>query len=168
MRVCRRALGAAMVVLAALVAPELVAPETARAQEVVQAAWSPPAGLAASADAGARFEARVGALVAELPPAQLGGTWARVVDDALRRLTDLPSPAVAPAPPSDVLVIPESPVMVEGPADEDLEAGPTVVLGALRVTFAPVVLPASPVIESERGDQAILPGVVARLPWSVP
>ncbi|WP_437780170.1 hypothetical protein [Sorangium sp. So ce1097] len=164
MRVCRRALGAAVVVLAALVAPE-----TARAQEVVQAAWSPPAGLAASADAEARFEAQVGALVAELPPAQVGSTWARVVDDALRRLTDLPSAAIAPAPPSsDVLVIPASPVMVEGPAEEDLEAGPTLVLGSLRVTFAPVVLPASPVIESERGDQAILPGVVARLPWSVP
>ncbi|WP_438017381.1 hypothetical protein WMF18_42565 [Sorangium sp. So ce315] len=163
MRVCRRALGAAVVVLAALVAPE-----TARAQEVVQAAWSPPAGLAASADAEARFEERVGALVAKLSPAQLRMTWARAIDDALQRLTDLPSAAVAPAPPSsDVLVIPESPVMVEGP-DEDLEAGPTLVLGSLRVTFAPVVLPASPVIESERGDQAILPGVVARLPWSIP
>ncbi|WP_438026207.1 hypothetical protein [Sorangium sp. So ce233] len=72
------------------------------------------------------------------------------------------------APPSsDVLAVPESPVRVEGPAEEDLEAGPTLVLGSLRVTFAPVVLPESPAIESERGDQAILPGAVARLPRSV-
>ncbi|WP_437734106.1 hypothetical protein [Sorangium sp. So ce1335] len=163
MRVCRRALGAAVVVLAALVAPE-----TVRAQEVVQTALSPPAALAASTDAEARFEARARALVAELQPAQLGRTWARVVDDALRRLTDLPSAAVAPPPSSDLLVIPESPVMVEGPAAEDEEAGPTLVLGSIRITFAPVVVPASPVIESERGDQAILPGAVARLPWLIP
>lgn len=163
MRVCRRALGAAVVVLAALVAPE-----AARAQEVVQAAWSPPVGLAASAGVEAPFEARLGALVAELPPAQLGTAWARVVDDALQRLTELPSPAVAPAPSSDILVIPESAVMVEGPADEDLEAGPTLVLGPFHVTFAPVVVPESPVSESERGDQAILPGAVVRLPWLIP
>ncbi|WP_267888056.1 hypothetical protein [Sorangium cellulosum] len=31
-------------------------------------------------------------------------------------------------------------------------AGPTFVLGPLRVTFAPVVLPEPPAIGSERGD----------------
>ncbi|WP_437589903.1 hypothetical protein [Sorangium sp. So ce1000] len=162
MRVCRRAHVAAVALLAALAAPGM-----AQAQEAVP----PPRTLAeqpASVLADAQFKARLEALVAELPLAQIGRNWKSVVDEALQRVTDLPQ-AIAPALPStDILADPEALVGLDGPTQELPEAGTTFELGRYEVTLAPVVLPVSPVVWSVPGEQGILPGARVRLPWAVP
>jgi hypothetical protein len=162
MRVCRRAHGAAVALLAVLAAPGM-----AQAQEVVP----PPRTLAegpAAVLADAQFKARLEALVAELPSAQMGRSWKSVVDEALRRVTDLPQ-AIAPAFPSpDILADPEALVGIDAPSQEFPETGTTFELGPYEVTLAPVVLPVSPVVWSVPGEQGILPGAQVRLPWAVP
>lgn len=162
MRVCRRAHGAAVALLAVLVAPGL-----AQAQEVVPPPRT-PVERPASVLSDAQFKARLDALAAELPSAQMGRNWKRVVDEALRRVSDLPQ-ASAPALPSpDILVDPGAQVGIDDPTQGFPEAGATFEFGPYEVTLAPVVLPVSPVVWNLPGEQGILPGAHVRLPWAVP
>ncbi|WP_437530132.1 hypothetical protein WME79_49135 [Sorangium sp. So ce726] len=145
----------------------LVAPGLAQAQEVVPPPRL-PAERAATVLSDAQFKARLEALAAELPSAQMGRNWKRVVDEALRRVSDLPQASAPALPSSDILLDPEPPVEIDGPTQGFPEVGATFELGPYEVTLAPVVLPVSPVVWNMPGEQGILPGALVRLPWAVP
>ncbi|WP_437975874.1 hypothetical protein WMF11_50340 [Sorangium sp. So ce295] len=145
----------------------LVAPGLAQAQEVGPPPRS-PAERTATVLSDAQFKARLEALAAELPSAQMGRNWKRVVDEALQRVTDLPQASAPALPSSDILADPEALVGLDGPTQELPEAGVAFELGRYEVTLAPVVLPVSPVVWNLPGDQGIVPGARVRLPWAVP
>ncbi|WP_441289653.1 hypothetical protein ACSRUE_02750 [Sorangium sp. KYC3313] len=145
----------------------LVAPGLAQAQEVGPPPRS-PAERTATVLSDAQFKARLEALAAELPSAQMGRNWKRVVDEALQRVSDLPQASAPELPSSDILEDPEALVGLDDPTQGFPEAGATFELGRYEVTLAPVVLPVSPVVWNLPGEQGILPSAHVRLPWAVP